>query len=292
MLELPNSVQRFLALRAGGVTHTSGLLACMAGVLVVCAWLLGGPMMMVSAFFAITLMMMFGPMVSSDTIMKLLRATPLSPQSHPALHEMAVLLAHRAGLAFIPRLYLLPGKGVNAITTGKDDSTIIALSQDAITGLSPRQLRAVLAHEIAHAWHNDTQILMMTDILYRATWTVAVFAMFVFIFSTAHPTPPIWLVIVLATAPSISFLLQRAVIRDREFAADHGASDLLGGPDDLIDALGHIEQINRRTLRLIPYRSTEPPALLDTHPSVTTRIAALRDLPPPFAGGFFTRPRR
>jgi heat shock protein HtpX len=130
---------------------------------------------------------------------------------------------------------------------------------------------------------------MMTDILYRTTWTLAMFAMFMFIFNDG--TPPLWLVIVLAAAPSISFLLQRAVIRDREFAADHGASDLLGGADDLIDALTHIDQINRRTLRLIPYRSTQPPALLDTHPSVTTRIEALRNLPPPFAGGFFSQPR-
>ena len=289
MLDLSNSVQRFLALRPGGVTHTVGLMASMAGVLVVCAWIFGGPMMTVSAFFAIALMVVLGPMVPSDVIMKLLRAKPMAAQSYPALHEMAVLLAQRAGLTFVPRLYLLPGKGVNAITTGKDDSTIIALSQDAVNSLSPRQLRAVLAHEIAHAWHNDTQILMMTDILYRTTWTLAMFAMFMFIFNDG--TPPLWLVIVLAAAPSISFLLQRAVIRDREFAADHGASDLLGGADDLIDALTHIDQINRRTLRLIPYRSTQPPALLDTHPSVTTRIEALRNLPPPFAGGFFSQPR-
>ncbi|AUG54280.1 M48 family metalloprotease [Thalassospira marina] len=290
MAEIPPSILRFLALRAGGATHTSGLLACMAGVLSICAWLLGGPVMMISAFFAITLLLLLGPMVSSDMIMKLLRATELPRQNYPALFEMAALLSERAGLDYTPRLYVLPGKGVNAITTGKDENTIIALSRDAIDGLSPRQLRAVLAHEIAHAWHNDTRILMMTDILYRATWTMAVFGMFMFFFDSHNP--PVWLVIALGAAPSISFILQRAVIRDREFAADHGASDLLGGPEDVIDALTHIEQINRRTLRLIPYRSTEPPALLDTHPTIKARLEALHALPPVFTGDFFRQTKR
>lgn len=285
MAQIPSSILQFLALRAGSTTHTSGLLACMAAVLSICAWLLGGPVMMMSALFAVMLLLLLSPMISSEMIMKLLRASELPKKDYPALYEMAALLAQRAGLSYVPRLYMVAGKGVNAITTGKDDTTIIALSRDALNGLSPRQLRAVLAHEIAHAWHNDTRILMMTDILYRATWTLAVFALVMFFFG-AH-NPPGWLIIVLATAPTVSFILQRAVIRDREFAADHGASDLLGGPEDMMDALTHIEQINRRTLRLLPYRSTEPPALLDTHPMIKARLDALKALPPVFNGDFF-----
>ncbi|MFH1806493.1 MAG: M48 family metalloprotease [Pseudomonadota bacterium] len=288
MQQLSGFLQRFLALSPGSISHTIPLLACMTGTLVGCAWLLGGMSMMISALLAVLLMLGLSPMISPQFLMKLLRARPLEPVRFPAVFEMAGLLAERAGLGYRPHLFLLPGKGVNAITTGTDQDTTIALSSDAVHSLSPRQLRAVLAHEIAHAWHSDTRILMMTDVLHRATWTLAIFGLLMFMFSDANP--PIWMVLLFGASPSISFLFQRAVIRDREFAADHGASDLLGGPEDMIDALLHIDQINRRALRLLPYRSTQPPSLFDTHPSVSARITALKALKPHIWQGFFTRP--
>lgn len=275
---LPVFLQQFLAISPGGVSHTVPLMACMAGVLATCAWMLGGVSMAISAAIAVALMLAVAPMISPDVLMKLLRARPLDIAAYPAIYEMTAMLAHRAGLDYLPKLFLLPGKGVNAITTGTAGDTTIAISSDALHGLSPRQMRAVLAHEIAHAWHGDTRILLMTDVLYRATWTIALFGLMVFIFGSFNP--PAWMIIVFGTIPTISFLLQRAVIRDREFAADHGASDLLNGPEDMIDALLHIDKINRKRLGLIPYRSTQPPSLLDTHPSVKVRIEALRGINP------------
>jgi|GEM_PF-883544 len=287
--DLPGFLQRFLAISPGGASHTFPLMACMAGVLAACAWMLGGLSMAISAAIAVALMLMLAPMVSPEILMKLLRARPLDSGSFPAIHEMAAMLARRAGLDYLPKLFLLPGKGVNAITTGTAEDTTIAISSDALHDLSPRQMRALLAHEIAHAWHGDTRILLMTDVLYRATWTVALFGLMVFIFGDLNP--PAWMIIIFGAVPTISFLLQRAVIRDREFIADHGASDLLNGPEDMIDALLHIDQINRRRLRLIAYRSTQPPSLLDTHPSVGARIRALRDLKPGTWQKFFENRR-
>jgi heat shock protein HtpX len=285
MNRLTSGLARFLAILPGTTSHTVPLLVCMGGVLLACAWLLGGVGMVVSALIAVVLMLMLSPMMSPEFLMRLLRAKPVEPGAHPAIYEMVRLLAERAGLSHVPRLYFLPGPGVNAITTGTPNDTIIALSDQAMRQLSPRQIRAVLAHEIAHAWHGDTRILVVCDIFYRATWTIALFGLFVFIFS--HANPPVWVVIVFGFVPTISFLLQRAVIRDREFAADHGASELLAGPEDMIDALEHIDAINRRSLRLVPYRSTQPPAILDTHPSIKTRIEALRALKPHIWQGFF-----
>jgi heat shock protein HtpX len=276
--QLPDFMQRFLAIQPGGVSHAGGLLACMIGVLAACAWMLGGVSMMISAGIAVALMLALSPMISPDVLMKILRASPLSGEDYPAIHEMSRLLSERAGLDHKPKLFLLPGKGVNAITTGTDDNTTIAISSDAVHGLSPRQMRAILAHEVAHAWHGDTRILLITDVLYRATWTIALFGLAIFIFGDFNP--PAWMIVLFGAVPTISFLFQRAVIRDREFAADHGASDLLNGPEDMIDALLHIDQINRKRLGLVPYRSTQPPSLLDTHPSVGARIKALRDLKP------------
>jgi heat shock protein HtpX len=287
--QLPGFIQRFLALQPGGVSHAGSLLVCMIGVLGACAWMLGGFSMIFSAAIAVALMLALTPMISPDFLMKVLRAYPLSPEDYPAIHEMAHLLCERAGLSHTPKLFLLPGKGVNAITTGTEDATTIAISSDAVHSLSPRQMRAILAHEIAHAWHGDTRILLITDVLYRATWTIALFGLALFIFGDFNP--PIWMVVLFGAVPTLSFLLQRAVIRDREFAADHGASDLLNGPEDMIDALLHIDQINRRRLGLIPYRSTQPPTLLDTHPSVGIRIKALRVLKPGTWQKFFENRR-
>lgn len=275
---LPVFVQRFLAIQPGSASHTGSLLVCMIGVLAACAWMLGGFSMLVSAGLAVSLMLFLTPMISADVLMRLLRARPLDITAFPAIHEMNILLSKRAGLNHLPRLFVLPGAGVNAITSGNDEQTTIAISSDALHTLSPRQMRAVLAHEIAHAWHGDTRILLMTDVLYRATWTIALFGLALFLFGNFNP--PGWMIILFGAIPSISFILQRAVIRDREFAADQGASDLLNGPEDMIDALLHIEQINRRRFGVIPYRSTQPPSLLDTHPSIQARIKALRALRP------------
>ncbi|RCK49462.1 M48 family metalloprotease [Thalassospira profundimaris] len=276
--QLPDFIQRFLAIQPGGMSHAGTLMACMIGVLAACAWMLGGLSMMISAGIAVAMMLALTPMISPDILMKILRASPLPAKDYLAIHEMNHLLSDRAGLDHRPNLFILPGKGVNAITTGTDDHTTIAISSDALHNLSPRQMRAILAHEVAHAWHGDTRILLITDVLYRATWTIALFGLAIFIFGDFNP--PAWMIVVFGAVPTISFLLQRAVIRDREFAADHGASDLLNGPEDMIDALLHIDQINRTRLRIIPYRSTQPPSLLDTHPSVTARIKALRALKP------------
>ena len=287
--QLPDVIQRFLAIEPGSTSHAGTLMVCMIGVLAACAWMLGGFSMMISAGIAVSLMLFLTPMISPEILMKMLRANPLRPKDYPAIHEMMHLLCERAGLDHTPKLFILPGKGVNAITTGTDAQTTIAISSDALHDLSPRQMRAILAHEIAHAWHGDTRILLMTDVLYRATWTIALFGLAIFIFGDFNP--PAWMVVLFGAVPTISFLLQRAVIRDREFAADHGASDLLNGPEDMIDALLHIDQINRRRLGLIPYRSTQPPTLLDTHPSVTARIKALRALKPGTWQKFFENRR-
>lgn len=275
---IPAFVQRFLAIQPGGMSHAGALLACMIGVLAGCAWMLGGLTMIISAAMAVALMLAITPMMSPDVVMKLLGAKPLDPKAFPVPHEMVRLLSARAGIGQMPKLFRLPGKGVNAITTGTKTATHIAISDDALHTLSPRQMRAVLAHEVAHAWHGDTRILLITDVLYRATWTVAIFGLALFLFGDF--TPSGWMIALFGAIPTISFLLQRAVIRDREFAADHGASDLLNGPEDMIDALLHIDQINRKRLGLIPYRSTQPPGLLDTHPSVRARIDGLRALKP------------
>jgi heat shock protein HtpX len=275
---LPAFIQRFLAIHPGGASHAGALLICMIGVLAGCAWMLGGFTMIVSAALAVAMMLLFSPMVSPEFVMKLLRAKPLDPHFYEATHEMVGLLCDRAGLAERPKLFVLPGKGVNAITTGTEKGTSIAISNDALHGLSPRQMRAMLAHEIAHAWHGDTRILLITDVIYRATWTVAIFGLALALFGNFNP--PGWMIILFGIVPTISFLLQRAVIRNREFAADHGASDLLNGPEDMIDALLHIDQINKKRLGLIPYRSTQPPSILDTHPSIRARVNGLRALKP------------
>ena len=128
---LPAFIQRFLAIHPGGASHAGALLICMIGVLAGCAWMLGGFTMIVSAALAVAMMLLFSPMVSPEFVMKLLRAKPLDPHFYEATHEMVGLLCDRAGLAERPKLFVLPGKGVNAITTGTEKGTSIAISNDA-----------------------------------------------------------------------------------------------------------------------------------------------------------------
>jgi heat shock protein HtpX len=213
-------------------------------------------------------------------ILRAVRARPIGPYEAPGLHSILGQLTHKAGLP-MPRLYVFSSSQPNAFTVGRDPrSASIALSTALMQRLDPRSLAGVLAHEVAHIRHRDILLASfaatVTQMLRSMGRAVALFGVLAFpvLLVTAPKLLAVWAA--LALTPLVALLLQNALARQREFAADAEAARLTGDPMGLAVALRRIEQSQRSLLvRLFGFapRGGTP---LHSHPATEDRIARLR----------------
>lgn len=258
-------------------------IAALAALLAVIGWLLGGLGGLVVVGLGTVLSLALTPRLPAAAIMRVLRARPVRPvwrgDGWSDVGALIAALSAQAGLARPPALYVQPTAQPRAFAVGEGDDTAIAVSDGAARALGPRQLQAVLAHEIWHLAAGDTRWLLLAETQSRVVQTVAFVGLLAAFFSAlfygkAGLTGAALLV--LAVSPFISRLLILALSRSREFAADAGAVHLTGDARSLASALARIEQLSllqwggayAAALRAIP------PALR-THPPTEERIARL-----------------
>lgn len=211
-----------------------------------------------------------------------LGAAPLSPFQAPGLHAMAAELAARAGLAAPPRLWLLPQKPLQALAAGTAASPGIGVTRALVEALPPRELAAVLAHEISHVRDGDLFVLRLASIAATATRAMAQAGLIVAIFAGlgaigAHPLLPLLLIL----SPVVADLLTLSLTRSREFLADAGAAELTGDPEALAAALARLERIQGDDFERLAARGPSWLRWFRTHPTVAQRIAALGALAVP-----------
>jgi heat shock protein HtpX len=202
--------------------------------------------------------------------------------SGTAWHGVAGLAAElgaRAGLPRPPSLYWQPTAAVRAFSVGDATDPALALSEGALRVLPPRELRAVLAHEVAHLAAGDTRLLLLAETLGRVAQAVALVGLLAALMAAvvageaALPAPAL---LALALTPLAARLLTLGLSRRREFAADAAAARLTGDPEGLARALATIERLARRRWGHLHVRAAQsvPPALR-THPPTEERIARL-----------------
>lgn len=170
------------------------------------------------------------------------------------------------------------------------DNAAVAATTGILRVLSDRELRGVMAHELAHVKHRDILISTISATMAGAISMLANFAMF---FggrdSEGRPANPIAGLLVMLLAPLAASLIQMAISRAREFEADRGGAEISGDPQALASALQKIHNFARG----IPFETTERnPAtaqmmimnplsggglrgLFSTHPSTEERVARL-----------------
>ena len=261
------------------------LLVTMSILLSFLAWLLGGPVMAGSVLVMVIVGYFINPLASPQILLRFYKAKLILPAEAPALHVAVQTLSDRAGLNFVPRLYLLSTPVMNAFTVGGQPQSSIALSQGLLNRLSPTEPVAVLAHEISHIQHNDLKVMSLADLTSRFTrflsWTGQFLLILNLPFLLFGPNPVNWLAIaVLILAPTFSALIQLALSRNREFDADLGAAKLLGNPLPLAEALEKMDRLQGSVWErlFLPHRSTPEPSILRTHPTNAERIKRLRSL--------------
>lgn len=254
------------------------LLSAMALVLVVCAQMLAGNAGVFLAFGLMVGGIVFLPRAGAATIMRFLRGTPLNPWSYPELYREVRGISARAGLPASPRLWQVSRMGITALSAGTTRDAGVGISPRLLEGLNQRELRGILAHEIAHIAAGDMLLLALSQIIGRLTRSLA-FAGLVAAAVLAMLGAPAFsaaAVLVLAAAPLGVSVLQLTLSRNREFDADRAAIELTGDPAGLASALSKIERDQRSLLARLLWRGDrDVPLWLRTHPRTRDRIARL-----------------
>ena len=252
---------------------------------------IGGQQGMLIALVIGGAMNLFAYWFSDKLVLRMYNAHEVDETSAPQLYLMVKDLAGRAGLP-MPRVYLIDEAQPNAFATGRNpDHAAVAATTGILQLLTPRELRGVMAHELAHVKHRDILISTLSATVAGAISTLANFGMF---FSGSHNREnggnPLLAILVMIFAPIAAMLIQFSISRTREYGADRGGAEISGDPHALADALAKIDAYARG----IPMPSAEAqPAtaqmmiinplsgggvrgLFSTHPATEERIARLR----------------
>ncbi len=159
--------------------------------------------------------------------------------------------------------------------------------------LSERELRGVMAHELAHVKHRDILISTISATMAGAISALANFAvMFGGRDEEGRPANPIAGIAVALLAPLAASLIQMAISRAREFEADRGGAEIAGDPNALADALMKIDAFARgipmptaeahpetgQMMIMNPLSGGGLRGLFSTHPATEERVARLRAL--------------
>jgi heat shock protein HtpX len=266
--------------------RTTLLLATLTGMLVVIGALIGGPSLALT-FLVIGAVINMGAYWFSDRIaLRMSRAEPLSEADAPRLHQMVRELCHTAGLP-MPKLYVIPQDQPNAFATGRSPKhAAVAVTRGITQLLSESELRGVIAHELAHIRNRDTLIQSVAATIGGAITWIAYMLLWV----GGDDDSPLGLVGAIAMvilAPIAAGLVQMAISRQREYAADATGAQIARAPNALADALERLEagaaampmQVNAAAEPLYivkPFKAGGVAGLFSTHPPIQERVKRLR----------------
>jgi heat shock protein HtpX len=271
----------------GNTLKTTVLLATLSGLLLVIGDLMGGQSGLIMALGFAVVMNIGSYWFSDKIVLAMYRAQPVAP-SHP-LHQIVERLSQRAGLP-MPKVYIIPDASPNAFATGRNpDHAAVAATEGILRLLSEDELAGVVAHELAHVKNRDILISSIAATIAAAIMFAARFAMF---FGGGRSddreggSNPIALLAMMILGPLAAALIQAAISRSREFAADAGGAEIAGGPYGLVNALRKLEMGSKRlpldanpaTAHMFiikPFSAGGLLSMFSTHPPTEQRIAAL-----------------
>ncbi|MFN5724571.1 MAG: zinc metalloprotease HtpX [Betaproteobacteria bacterium] len=233
---------------------TAMLMAAITALFMAVGQALGGQQGMVLALVVAVGMNFFSYWFSDKMVLKMYNAREVDETTAPGFYRMVRELAQRADLP-MPRVYIIDEQAPNAFATGRNPQhAAVAATTGIIRVLSERELRGVMAHELAHVKHRDILISTISATMAGAISMLANFAMmFGSRDSEGRPTNPIASIAIMILAPLAASLIQMAISRAREFEADRGGAEISGDPRALASALDKIH----RYARGIPLEATE-----------------------------------
>jgi len=277
--------------------RTAILLAGLTALFMAVGYLLAGSSGAVVAFFVAAAMNFVTYWNADRLVLSMHGAREVDERTAPEFVHIVAQLASRAGLPRPPRVYLMDNPQPNAFATGRNpDHAAVAATTGLLNMLSREEVAAVVSHELAHVKNRDTLLMTVTATIAGAISMLAQFGMF---FGGGHRDSDghsgmgaIGTLAMIVLAPLAAMLVQMAISRTREYAADNMGARISGNPESLASALAKID-VAARQIENVPAEQNPATAhlfivnplsgermdnLFSTHPSTENRIAALEQL--------------
>jgi heat shock protein HtpX len=268
---------------------TALLLGALSALLLTFGELLGGARGLMFGFVFAVITNFVSYWFSDKIVLAMYRAKQVGPDHR--LYRMVAELAQRAQLP-MPKVYIIPEASPNAFATGRNPHhAAVAATEGLLQILDERELAGVLAHELAHVKNRDILISSVAATIAATIMMVARFALF---FGGGRSDErggqnPLALIAMMILGPIAAMLIQAALSRSREFAADAGAASIVGEPLGLVGALKKLEAMSRRvpmdanpaTAHMFivkPFSGAGLVSLFSTHPPTERRVQALLSL--------------
>lgn len=271
-----------------GYTKTAILMAAMTALFMGVGYLLGGSGGAIIALVVAAAMNVFTWWNSDKMVLRMHNAQPVTRGDRLGLHAMTMELARNAGLPE-PEVYLIDTPQPNAFATGRNPSNAaVAVTSGLVQSLSREELAGVIAHELAHIRNHDTAIMTVTATFAGAISMLANFALF--FGDSRERLGLLGTLLLMILAPLSAALVQMAISRTREYAADKAGAEICGQPMWLASALEKIavgaaridnEAAERNPASahmfiINPLHAHKHDNLFATHPATENRVAALR----------------
>jgi len=272
---------------------TAILLAGMTALFMGVGALIAGEGGMMIAFLVALAMNLFTYWNSDKMVLRMYGAQEVDERTAPQYYGIVRDLAQRAGLP-MPRVYIIDNDQPNAFATGRNpQNAAVAASTGLLRMCSPEEIAGVMAHELAHIEHRDTLLMTVTATFAGAISMLANFAM---LFGghrdRDNPFGLVGTIAMMILAPIAASLVQMAISRTREYAADRRGAQICGQPVWLASALNKIAgaahqipnmeaETHPATAHMFiinPLSGARMDNLFSTHPNTENRIAALMEL--------------
>jgi len=281
----------------GNWLKTTILMAAIVALFGIVGAALGGAGGMLIALIFAAAMNVYAYWFSDKAVLKMYGAEEVTADNvqFRNYYQMVKSLAENAALP-MPKVYVINESQPNAFATGRNpENAAVAATVGIMQILGERELRGVMAHELAHVKNRDTLISTISATVAGAIASIAQFGM---LFGGGHNengernVNPIIGILVMLLAPLAASLIQMAISRSREFEADRGGAEICRDPKALASALEKIHNYAHRIpnetaeahpetgqmMIINPLSGRSFGSLFSTHPRTEERIAKLMEM--------------
>jgi heat shock protein HtpX len=272
--------------------RTGLLLAAMTGLFLAVGYLLAGEGGALLAFVIALAINGWAYWNSDKAVLRMHKARPVTRAQAPELVGLVEQLARRGDLP-MPQVYILETNQPNAFATGRNPAhSAVAVTRGLMQSCDSEQLAGVLAHELAHIKHRDTLTMTITATIAGAIGFLSQFALFFGRGGRNNPLGLIGTILIMILAPLAATLVQMAISRTREYAADRLGAEICGHPLWLARALQTIERLAHGVVNdpaerhpasahlfiINPLHMGGVDKLFRTHPPTGERVRRLQEL--------------
>jgi len=273
--------------------RTAILLAALTALFMGIGFLIGGQAGMIIALLVAGGMNLFAYWNSDKMVLRMYGAREVDARSAPELYDLVRRLAYEASLP-MPRVYIMENEQPNAFATGRNEkNAAVAVTTGLMQTVSKDELAGVIAHELGHIKNHDTLLMTITATIAGAISMLANFGLY--FGGGRNDSGHVGFIGTLALVilgPLAAGLVQMAISRTREYAADREGAVISGQPLSLASALqkiaGAAHQIPNMTAErnpasahlfiVNPLSGARMDNLFSTHPKVENRVARLVEM--------------